>query len=791
MTGADNLCQAEEKTSWRGQWIWVNDSGTARNAYAFFRRSFRLPSAQTVRIAITADTFYELHVDGRRIGRGPSRAHLDYYSFDRHNLSLPSGDHVLAVLVHHIGIIHGARMTGHPGLLVDVDLADEGFGSDPTWRCEVAEAWRPDVAALMSHYGFWEECDLARLPGGWAALGCDDAAWRPAIVIGQPPCPPWRRLIEPDIPLPRETNIAIRGLHAAGAWVQGPVLEDDDAKRRVTAQGYIEGGSTLDIPSKQAAARCRTTSQPPASLPATFAVAEGPDRGAWLTLDFGRTVSGYVVLDIDARHSGTCVDLSYDDVTTPNGVVNPERTYARMTDRFLLAQGVNMVRPVHPRGFRYVTVDMKGSGPVTMRRAWAVEETYPFEDAGDFFRCSDPELTGFAARAAETVRVCSTDAFTDCASRERVQWIEDLYLHARVAAYAFGDTRLLRRALFHGAQNALPDGRINGFVPSERTNCAFASSSIMWLHLLADYRLYAGDESGCLQLLPSAHRLLDFLRGRVDAQGLIPSWPDPQFWDWSPVERKGCLLLTNAAYVWALSRLAQDDLWRRSLGGDLEAQADRVRGAAQEQFWDAGRGLYRDGQASADRTPIFSQHANALATLSGICPVARREALLRQIVDPANLGPVPVGEHSLNNTNRPDPDRIVPVGTLWFGHFLCQALFEAGLVREALAQMRLLWGPYSDSATFPETRLPAGNTTQCHGWAGGPAFLLPAYVLGVRPTGPGWSRIAVAQRACGLVTASAIIRTPLGPLTIHRREEAGRVALDVAAPAGMQVDSTG
>jgi hypothetical protein len=72
------------------------------------------------------------------------------------------------------------------------------------------------------------------------------------------------------------------------------------------------------------------------------------------------------------------------------------------------------------------------------------------------------------------VRVCTTDAFTDCASRERVQWMEDLYLHGRVAAYAFGDTRLLRRALFQGAQNALPDGRINGFMPSERTNCAVA-----------------------------------------------------------------------------------------------------------------------------------------------------------------------------------------------------------------------------------------------------------------------------------------------------------------------------
>ena len=180
-----------------------------------------------------------------------------------------------------------------------------------------------------------------------------------------------------------------------------------------------------------------------------------------------------------------------------------------------------------------------------------------------------------------------------------------------------------------------------------------------------------------------------------------------------------------------------------------------------------------------------------MAVLGGVCPPAGRAALLRRITDPANLGPAPVGEHSLRKENRPDPDRIVPVGTLWFGHFLCQALFEEGMDRAALDQMRLLWGAYDALPTFPETRNQKGNTFLCHGWAGGPAFLLPAYVLGVRPTAPGWREVVVAPHPGGLAKAQGTIATPLGPLTVSWTCPRGNLKVSTKPPAGMTVHVQG
>jgi len=785
MTNITEPLLTQPKTTWRGAWIWASADEAARNVYAYFRRPFTTTGGQ-LSIDISADSFYWLYLDGEYIGHGPSRAALDYYTFDSYHLEVAPGAHCLAILVHHIGEINATVMTGRPGVLAEAILregnSEQNLSTGTDWQCLVSDAWRRDLSCMMSHFGFWEELDLRRMPEGWMLPNFSGDNWTPPSVIGIPPCPPWTRLCPRDIALPSLTNLLPVHMIAAGQWSAG--AEDD-------------------VPSKMVAARSRR----PISIPSPYPLGEGGipfgfsftlppvseqptqgdvDDGTYLTLDFGRTVSGYLEVEFSESVAGQCIELSYDDLLSSPGVINPERSYAHMTDRFLLPGGPCQVRTAHPRGFRYVMLDISGGGEVKIERLQAVEETYPFV-LQPAFSSPDAELNTFYRKSAETVRICTTDAFTDCATRERVQWMEDLYVHARVAALAFGDTDMLRRALFQGAQNALPDGRINGFFPTERINCAFAGSSIMWLHLLVDYWRFAGDEN-ITRLFPAARNLLALLDSLCDAQGLLASWPSGQFWDWAPIDNTGCLLLTNAAYTWALARLSEHALFREALGEELFKRASAMRTEAHARFWDESRHLYRDGQLENGVTPIYSQHANAMAVLASICPATGQAALLERITNPANLGPVPVGEHSLRSDNRPSPEQILPVGTLWFGHFLCQALFETGLDRLALAQMRTLWGAYADLPTFPETRIQKGNIFLCHGWAGGPAYLLPAYVLGVQPISHGWEEVLITPHPGDLSEASGTLATPLGPLTVSWRQQQGKCAVKVNAPEGMRVE---
>jgi len=761
------LALTPPKTRWHGKWLWAADAGAARNAYAHFRRTFQTTGGRLA-IEISADSFYWLYLDGEFVCRGPARAHLDYYSFDTHCLNVAAGRHCLAILAHHIGEINATVMTGRPGLLAEVTLSEtdreQDLSTGPDWRCLAATAWRRDLPCLMSHFGFWEECDLRLLPHGWTTPGFADDAWGVPLVVGTPPCPPWPRLCPRDIPLPRYAEIPVAAWTSAGTW-----------RQTATADAIL---------AKTVASRRRT---PAADGTATALRFQLPDTAAghYLVADFGRTVSGFVHADIAESEPGQCLEFSYDDLLGPDATVYPERSYAHLTDRFVLPGGPCRIRTAHPRGFRYLMVDLSGAGALGLAEIVAVEETYPFELRGSFLS-PEPALNRFHLKAAETVRICTTDAFTDCATRERVQWMEDLYVHSLVAAYTFGDTRLLRRALFQGAQNALPDGRINGFMPAERTNCAFAGSSIVWLHLLVHYWLLDGS-TDLTRLLPAARRVLDCCARLRDADGLIASWPAGQFWDWAPIESAGCLLVTNAAYAWALERLGGHAVFRDALGTDLGARAAAIRTAAHARFWDDRRQLYRNAVPEGGLTPIYSQQANAMAMLAGLCQPAERPALLRRILDPANLGPVPVGEDSLDKGPRPSPERIVPVGTLWFGQFLCQALFEAQLNTEALQLMRELWGAYDTLPTFPETRIQHGNTFLCHGWAGGPGFLLPMYVLGLRPGDAGWSEVLVEPHVGDLPEASGAVPTPRGVIRASWKREDRAVALRIEAPAGMRV----
>lgn len=762
MKDTSPLAVTPPRNHWAGAWIWLPGSSDNRNIYAHFRREFTLDAVTALRMSITADSFYSLYVDGVFIGRGPSRAHLDYYSFDVYDLRLPPGRHSLAVLAHHIGEQNACIMTGRAGLLVDVavdGIPSQELSSGAHWRCLRSDAYRQDLPCTMSHFGFWEDCDLGRFPDGWDCPGYDDGHWAQAAVIGRPPCAPWSRLCPPDIPAPRRTAVA-------------PVS--------VTGPGQWQAGAVDPILAKTVVARSRTANPAPQVLPLRLrADATG---GQWILVDFGRTVSGDIVLEIGANQAGQTIQVSYDDMLQA-GCVNPERSYAHFSDQYILPGKPCTVRTFRPRGFRYAMIDVDGAGECEIRAVAAVEEIYPFP-ARMPFTCSDAALEEYHRKSALTVSICSTDSFTDCATRERVQWMEDLYMHSHVAAYAFGDTRLMRRALFQAAQNALPDGRINGFMPSERTNCAFASSSIVWLHLLADYYLYNGDENA-KRLLPVAQRLLAMIDGQMDEDGLIQSWPAGQFWDWAPIEGQGALLLTNAMFIRALRHLAESGLVH-DMRAELLDRADRAAAAAHARFWDARRGLYRDANPADGLPPIYSQHANTAAVLAGVCPPEQRQALLRRLIDPNELGPIPLGEESLSEHNRRTDGRLIPVGTLWFAHFVCQALFENGMDRQALDQMRLFWGAHDALPTMPETRRPHGNIFLCHGWAAGPAYLLPAYVLGIRPAAPGWERVTLQPHPGDLDHAAGDLQTPRGLIRVQwERNPSGQIVLNAELPDGV------
>ncbi len=169
---------------WPCQWI----DGEAKRKAPFvtaYRLGFHLDEARVVRVHVTADERYLLFLDGKRIGRGSERGEPNHWFFETYELTLASGDHVLAALVWTQGKERAfAQMSTAPGFLLSPeDEASQklmGTGIVP-WEIKPIEGYTytPPLAAWGTGHnvnidGALFDWDFAQ-PGG--------EGWKPAKAI--------------------------------------------------------------------------------------------------------------------------------------------------------------------------------------------------------------------------------------------------------------------------------------------------------------------------------------------------------------------------------------------------------------------------------------------------------------------------------------------------------------------------------------------------------------------------------------------------------------------------------
>ena len=143
-----------------------------------------------------------IHLNGCRIGRGTAPCDVRYKPFDTYHVNLDPGEHILALLVHHVGETCATVMRSRPGVLVE--LEGDGFhvGSDASWKALLSKAHRADLPCMMSHFGFHIECDQRLIPHNWDSLLCDDSHWPCAQDLSGQQDLPWLALVARDCPRP-------------------------------------------------------------------------------------------------------------------------------------------------------------------------------------------------------------------------------------------------------------------------------------------------------------------------------------------------------------------------------------------------------------------------------------------------------------------------------------------------------------------------------------------------------------------------------------------------------------
>lgn len=189
------------------QWIWSGDN-SEQNVFLAFRKRIALASAPSAAVAsITADSRYELYVNGQWIGNGPIRSWPSPWPVDTYPIEhlLRQGDNVIAVLVQHFGISTFQYLHEAPGLIAQAVYSDSSgehiAGTDSSWRVTRHRGYQQTVPRICCQQAWEEQFDARVSPGPrWADPEFDDSDWPAAAVVRKPGEPPHERFEARDIP---------------------------------------------------------------------------------------------------------------------------------------------------------------------------------------------------------------------------------------------------------------------------------------------------------------------------------------------------------------------------------------------------------------------------------------------------------------------------------------------------------------------------------------------------------------------------------------------------------------
>jgi hypothetical protein len=567
-------------------------------------------------------------------------------------------------------------------------------------------------------------------------------------------------------------------------------------------------------------------------------------RGApQLVLDLGINTGGYIEIGI-TKTDGTTVHLGYSETRrflTADGDMtggdpslgNDDNPGSRSDD--VSASG-DWRSPGIRGAERWISLQLQGPGTVSIDYVRVREEhLHPaVSDYAGHFLSSDDLLNRAWYASAYTYALDSFKdlrpghdgnvVVTDGAKRDRMIWLGDLVVENMLGDYALRQgPRVIRDSISAFSCEQLADGeiamasQIDSVCPG-RPDPFFANTpqigsvtsasglpeyTLWWVIAVHDYDLFTADDSFARQMLPVARKAIAYFESHLQ-DGLYVTPPGSI--NWHPFDvAAGTDSHTNATLYHALLALA--DLEGRlgagaTAAGALAGEAAAVRQAMLAKLWDPAAGAFHLNWS--DPTGNHTQDAQVEAVLDGVVTGDQAGGALR-FIDQHLRTTYGVMNGESNN----DPymsNYISPYisSTELLARLALHDTFGAlDLLRREWGRMvntdpnSTMWEKMSfagDAATYSPNQIGTGvipvngpqvgpgGASMAHGWAGGPVAALSGYILGIRPTAPGFSRWMVEPQVGDLQFAQGQAPTPHGPIVSRWRRGPSGFVLTAGGP---------
>lgn len=719
-------------------WI-VPPQGADLPGLYIFRKKFEVASGCRLRVFVSADTVYELFLDGRFVLRGPELGDPGAWFFDSFRASIAPGSHLLVARVWFYGAnAPVSRFSLEAGFVLSVcgDRHPElgtGAGGWEVVRVEGTEFGKLG-GRKMAYYALGSDLRLRMTKTAQLQYFGGGPGWQEAAFSGLTA----QRYAPTGEPRPFRVPVAGNELKKISRLISGDYLRLFSAveeRPRGTVElsgiGKLWAGESHVVPSRR---KQRWIFQLSNYFCAYVSVATRRGRGASVGLRWSET----------PPVSATAPLLGPVDVFCP-----PGGEFSRFTFPFWKA------------GMFFSLEIETADEPLEIFLPELEEVSYALAEKNRFV-CDDSRWTGLLDISLRTLRMCCHDTFMDCPHYEQLQYIGDTRTQLLSFYAVEGDVGLPEKVLAMLARGRLDSGFLSCRYPSAISQ-SIPPFSLWFVGLVHDFAMWRGNAELVESLLPvlrSVAETVVSLRGAKTGLLAVPEgW---MFYDWVPDwpmgvppggREKSPFAAWNLHAVCAFRQLADLEEWT---GCHLAAErfrrfAGQLLRETKKAFWRKAQGLYSDTFAG----DVFSRHTQILAMLAG----ERRPGGWK-------------GEKVPGEPAAPSP---------YFGHYQFEVLRSQTFQR----LWHNLWEPWlrlpgEGNLTTPE--MWENRRSLCHAWSAHAVFHASASVLGVRPGSPAFSSVEIRPLPGKLKVCKTSVPHPKGEISVELKKETSQWKVVIELP---------
>ncbi|HXB29606.1 MAG TPA: alpha-L-rhamnosidase C-terminal domain-containing protein [Puia sp.] len=734
---------------WKASWIEVPDESSNKYGVYLFRKSLMLTTKpESFVIHVSADNRYKLFVNERQVSLGPARGDIDHWNFETLDLApfLRDGKNIIAAKVWNEGEWRAeGQISLRTGFILMGDGLAQMINTNSGWKCIRDSSYRALPFITTTYYvaGPGELVNIKGDLSNWETQDYADSNWKNARVImeGTP------------------KNI-IGGYGTVSGWSLVPsVIPQMEMKPQSLVR--ISRSTGVNIPA--GFPTVNTYISIPKHSIATILFDQTFLTNAYPTLVFSRGVGGTI--------SMSYAEALYTKYPSKGNRNETEgKTFIGRRDSIISnGKSGQVFTTLTFRTFRYLQLRITtNDDPLDIEDIYGIATGYPFQMNAKL-ESEDSGLNKILETGWRTARLCAMETYMDCPYYEQLQYIGDSRIQGLISLFNSGDERLLRNAMNAMDNSRRPEGVTLSRHPSY-TQQYIPTFSLWYIGMLHDYMMYGRDSTYLKNKLSGERQILNYFRNYQGKDGSVRGVPYWMFTDW--VEKKGWISGTSPVGKDGSSSLIDLQLlWAYELAADLESKFGMQAYAAlynkyvvqlkktiRNKYWDEKRKLFAD----RPEKDLFSQHANALAILTGTVDNLGTATLARQILSDTTLAPA----------------------SIYFKFYLHLALINAGLGNDYLNWLGL-WRENIKMGMTTWAEIPDINNTRsdCHAWGASPNIEFFRTVLGIDSDAPGFTKVKIEPHLGALKNIQGEIPHPMGKIGARYLYKNGKWKIQIDLPS--------